>query len=307
MMKKILVSLGFIACVVSAIAQEKVYMPFFEVINMNKNYQYASSKLLKTYVDQGNKYEIVFPERDTNLVYESKDQAMMKAKSMGINHIIIGTLNRTGETVVISIVMYKVADGSKEWSALEKANGPDDLDPIMQKLATSMNISSDNSQKDDIYNVTSYESKELNKMKATTFYGLEIAGGSSSIHAKNNCPAGFSILYSGDLRTVIFDAKLGMYFSDVDMLNLSLHANFPLTNKRNTPFLSSGLGYGSTSLDYHEIHEQSSGLTVFAGGGYILNRTSDINLRLNANGFFSMYKIDDSFPVGILIGMSIFF
>ena len=51
----------------------------------------------------------------------------------------------------------------------------------------------------------------------------------------------------------------------------------------------------------------ASGLTIYAGGGYIVNRNSDINLRINANAFFSMYKIDNTFPMGILVGMTILF
>jgi hypothetical protein len=296
-------------------AQEKIYMSFFETINMNKDYQYATSKLLKTYVDLGNKYEIILSQHDTNLVVETKDQALAKAKAMNINHVLMGELNRTGETVIVSLTMYKTIDGTKEWGSMQKASKPDDLDPIMQKIASGLNTKVDGAVDGDIYNVTEYESKELNKMKATTYYGVEVGGGVSSLHAKNNFPAGFCAIYSGDLRTVIIDVKGSMYFGDVQMYDLSLHANFPLTTKRNTPFLSSGLGYGSTILKkykYVSIYDynknwNASGLTFFAGGGYILNRNSDINLRFNANGFFSMYKIDNSFPCGVLIGMSLFF
>jgi hypothetical protein len=185
----------------------------------------------------------------------------------------------------------------------------------MQTIANSLNTKADGAQNDDIYNVTDYESKELNKLKSSTFYGIEVGGGVSNLHAKNNFPAGFCALYSGDLRTVIIDIKGSMYFGDVQMYDLSLHANFPLSNKRNTPFLSSGLGFGTTYLlKYRNINPNdystslnSTGLTLFAGGGYILNRNSDINVRFNANAFFSMYKIDNTFPFGVLIGMTLLF
>jgi hypothetical protein len=282
---------------------------------MNKDYQYSTSRLLKTYVDLGSKYELILSAHDTNIVVETKDQALVKAKALQCSHFLMGEMNRTGETVIVSVTMYKVADGSKEWGTLQKASNPDDLDPIMQKIANSLNTKVEGQQNGDIYNVTDYESKELNKMTATTFYGVEIGGGVSNLHAKNNFPAGFSALYSGDLRTVIIDVKGSFYFGDVQMIDISLHANLPFSNKRNTPFVSGGLGYGATELNkYRNIDPNAfsntldaSGLTLYAGGGYIVNRNSDINLRFNANAFFSMYKIDNTFPVGVLVGMTILF
>jgi hypothetical protein len=44
--------LFFISCIITGLlqlqAQEKVYMPFFEVMNMHPDYQYSTSKLFKT-------------------------------------------------------------------------------------------------------------------------------------------------------------------------------------------------------------------------------------------------------------------
>ena len=308
-----LLILGFQTAV---IAQEKVYMSYFETINMNKDYQYSTSKLLKMYIDNVGKYEIILSKRDSNLVIETKEQAQEKAKALHANHFITGELNRSGETVIVSVSLFKTEDGSKEWGIMQKASSPNDLDPIMQKIASGLNVKDPKSTEGDIYNVTNYESKELNKMTATTAWGFEVGGGAGSLHAVSNHPAGFSALYSGDLRTAIIDVKGSLYFSDISMGNICLHVNVPLTQKRNSFLVSGGLGYGYTNLQkkfensYNNMVNETlsnSGLTAFAGGGYILNRNASITMRFTANGFFSMYTIDNSYPFGVLIGMSVSF
>ena len=63
-------------------------MPYFEVINMHPDYQNSATRLLKTYLEAGNKMELILPEKDTTYYRESKDQAIAKAtqaKNQGID------------------------------------------------------------------------------------------------------------------------------------------------------------------------------------------------------------------------------
>jgi hypothetical protein len=223
----------------------------------------------------------------------------------------IGELNRVGETVVISISLYKTENGEKEWNSIQKAISPDDLDPIMQKLSVTINNRNSINNSENIYNVTDYNSRQLNKITANTYWGIEIGGGATFINTKNKFPAGFGIVYSGDLRSIIFDLKGSMYFSDVNLYNINIQINYPLINKISSPFIGGGLGYGYSTIkkeipnnyDYYS----GNGLTLYAGAGYIINRTSNINLRLNANLFFSMYQVNNVNPSGILFGVMVLF
>ena len=100
-------------------AQEKIYMPYFEVINMHPDYQNSITHLLKTYLEAENKTELILPIKDTSYYSETKEQAFAKAKSLNINHVMIGELNRVGETVVISISLNKTENGEKEWNSIQ--------------------------------------------------------------------------------------------------------------------------------------------------------------------------------------------
>lgn len=292
-------------------AQEKIYMPYFEVINMHTDYQNSVTRLLKTYLEAANKTELILPNKDTGYYRETKEHAISSAKAQNIHHVLIGELNRVGETVIISISMFNSENGEKEWNTIQKALSPDDIDPIMQKISNNINNRNLPNNSEDIYNVTDYNSKQLNKMIANTYWGVEIGGGATFINIKNNFPAGFGLVYSGDLRTIIFDIKGSMYFSDVNIYNINVQVDYPLTNKISSPFIGGGLGYGYTTIKKDGQNNYSfydgNGLTLNAGAGYIINRTSNINLRVHANLFFSLYQVNNINPSGILIGVTVLF
>ena len=302
------------------ISQDKIYMSYFEVINMNKEYQNSTSHLLKMYIDQINKYELILPSKDTGFYKETKEQALLNAKRLNINHVIIGELNRIGESVIVSVTMLKTENGEKEWSAVQKASNPDDLDPIMKKIALGISGKITIEETGDIYNVTDNQAKELNKITATKYFGIEIGGGTTFLDVSKNNPAGFSLVWSGDLRNVIYDVKGSLYLTgNVKMYNFSIHIDYPFSDKNMTPFLGGGFGYGGTSIlktvtttNYGYVDTETNtysggGLTIFAGGGLIFMRTSNINLRLNANLFYSLYKVDNDNPSGILVSLSALF
>ncbi|MBP7497626.1 MAG: hypothetical protein KA792_08195 [Bacteroidales bacterium] len=298
-------------------SQEKIYMPYFEVINMHKDYQISASRLLKTYLEIDNKTELVLPDKDSSYYKETKEQSLLNARNLNINHILIGELNRVGETVVISLSMFN-SKGEKEWFTLQKASSPEDLDPVMQKIANSfINRNSSNNKEEDIFNVTEYDSKQLNKKTANSYFGIEIGGGPTSFNIDNSNTAGFGILYSGDIRSIIFDLKGDLFFSEVDLYNINIQVNYPFFKKNSSPYIGGGLGYGGTSVkvkiknvspnyDYTETFH-GSGLTVYGGAGYIINRASNINLRFNANFFFSAYKVNEDYPYGALLTLMLLF
>ena len=65
MKKAVLIfSIVFFLCK-GVVAQEKIYMPYFEVINMHPDYQNSATHLLKTYLESGNKMELILPDKDT--------------------------------------------------------------------------------------------------------------------------------------------------------------------------------------------------------------------------------------------------
>jgi hypothetical protein len=317
-MKKVIILLAFFAIFFEiAKSQERVYMPLFEVINMHPDYQYSTSKLFKTYVENNNKYLLIMPEKhDTLTPVEPIDVIKQKAAENQCSYFITGEFNRIGDVVIITISMYNTSDGKKIWHNTVKALTPDDIDPIMEKISANLG-SNTVTDEGDIYNVTNYDSKELNKIGANRYFGISIGGGSSFVsNVKKDFPAGFGIMGSYDIRDFIFDVKAETYFSDVDVYYFNINAIYPLSTKKNSPFISGGLGYGGISITKQNTNNSSyqttetnssSGLLLFAGGGYIVNRNSDVSLRFSANLYTPFYNVGNDLPVGVLFSISLLF
>jgi len=300
-------------------AQEKIYMPFFEVINLKKDFKVSTAHLLKIYIDNENKYELILPSNDTTYRKENKDQAIAIAKEMKINHILIGELNKLGNAVIVSVTMFKTETGEKEWGTVQKAANPDDLDPIMNKIAQAISGKITVAEATDIYNVTDAESKKLNKVKANKSFGVELGGGTSFLNISNNSTAGFSVVWSGDARKYIYDFKISTYPVDgLKLFSTSIHLYYPFSTKDFSPYLGGGVGFGGTYTkakqvettnyySYAPAYNNNWGLTLYGGGGLVFMRTSNVSLRFNANLFYAMYKVDGSYPSGILIGVAVMF
>jgi hypothetical protein len=299
-------------------AQEKVYMPYFEVINMHKDYSLSASRLFKLYAEQADKYQIVLPEKfDTLAPVAGFEKVKATAATLQAPCFCTGEINRLGEMAVVVISLYKTQDGTKIWTGTLKALQPEDLDPVMNRLASGMNNKTKVGDTEDIYNVTNYDGQELNKITANGYFGAEIGGALILLSdVGSNLPAGFGILLTRDVRTIIVDLKGEFYFGDIDFYGVSISLEYPLINKRNTPFISGGLGYSGVSVTtdhvdawgYHFNDEQNNaGLTFYFGGGYLFNRNSDVNIRINPSFFFSGYKICNQYPAGLLINIAMLF
>ena len=200
-------------------SQDKVYMPFFQIENMHWEYQISAAKIFRTYVNINNKYSLILPEtKDTIYPKESFHQTITNAKSAGAKYFIIGEMNALNDVMIISMTLYTTADSNKVWTDMLKARTPDDLDPILQRLAKNIGTDKKASVDGDIYSVTNYDSKPLSKVNTNVNFGVAISGAYCFVNkVSNNTPAGFGLLASYDARDVIFDLQGDFLFGNIKM------------------------------------------------------------------------------------------
>lgn len=288
----------------SAAAQEKVYFPLFELLNVHPDYQYSTSKLLKTYVDSNGRYEMVLPSKTDSLSgMETLDEIQNKARLLNANYFLIGEMNALKDIMIITISLYKTADGQKVWTDILKARTVDDLDPILQLIAKSLGTTMKASEAEDIYSVSQYNSPALNKRNANTSFGVFIGGTYTFYpHVQNNFSSGLGLKLSYDTRNLIFDINGELYFSVIDIYNLNLNVLYPFSKGAQTPFLGGGLGFGGHSIDTNSSEFMTSsngGLLLYAHGGYLFNRTSTVQVRGGITAYTATYQIDDHVPYGV--------
>ena len=300
-------------------AQEKVYIPWFEVMGMHPDYQLSLTRLFRSYVESGERYTVVLPEVPENPVsLPGMEEIKALAQENGAAWFFTGELNRLSERVICTFSLYETATGNKVWSDLMRAAHPDDLDPILKRVAESMGTTQKASKVNDIYSVTDFDSRSLNQMRAQYLYGVSVGGAYPFLRdVESLFGAGFGVMASYDSRNLILDIKGEAYFSDVDFYFLSLDALYPLTDRNHTPFVLGGLGIGGMDvyfenepiqgIYYNYDPHHSGGLLLFLGGGYIINRHSEVNLRLGARTFLPVFRVDGQYAPGVLFNATILF
>jgi hypothetical protein len=304
MKPKILVSLFLLFSFYLVNAQKKVYMPFFEVLNIHFDYQYSISKLYQTYVNDINEYEIVLPPKaDSIYPVESLEETMNKAQSMSAPFFIKGVMNSVGDVIIISIDLHQTSDGIKIWSDLLKAKSLEDLDPVIQRLARNLGKEKKSTRDEDIYTVTDYEAEELKEVTAKSNLGICLGG---ALPLDYNMAAGIGILATYDSRSVIFgfDGEIFMN-KEIGFGFIQLDVDIPFKSTRNTGYLGGGLGYGFMTNRTDTLTE--GGLMVLGNLGYIINRNSNVRLRLGIKPYATFFKFRGKTQAGITFYMALLF
>lgn len=298
-MKRIIFLIMLTLSFAGVFAQSKVYLPFVDVVNIHQDYRLSVTRLFRTYLENTGRYQVILPTVfDTSLVYENPESTRETARNAGASMFIRGELNRVGETVIITFKLYEVSTGNIVWMDLLKANTPDDIDPVLMKVARNIGTPKKASLDTDIYSVSAYDSRELRKLNMSSYIGLNLGGVMPSIKDDNVLGSGLGGMISFDARDILIDVSGEMYFSRHDIYFASINASYPFFQSRHTPFAGGGLGWGTSNLDYNyrALSQKDRivgyGLMLFANGGYYFNRNSSVGLRANLRFYYSLYDMD---------------
>lgn len=298
-------------------AQEKLYVSYFEVLGMHPDYQVSLTRLFKSYVDIEGRYISVLP-LEVPEKQPTTEGLMKLAQDKGCTYFMTGEMNRLAEVVICTFTLYDASTGNKVWNDMLRAMTPDDLDPILKRVARAMGTENKATTSGDIYSVTEYDSRELKQLRANYSFGISVGGAYPFYKdVEKAFGAGYGVMASYDSRNIILDIKGEMYFSDVDMYFLSLDALYPFSPENSTPYLLGGLGIGGINVVFENERnntypeywpsERGGGLLLFLGGGYIINRQSNVNLRLGGRAFMPMFKVGKQTAPGIMFNVSILF
>ena len=88
--------------------------------------------------------------------------------------------------------------------------------------------------------------------------------------------------------------------------NFNMGVIYPLSRKRMTWFIEGGMEYGMVRIDPENSEfpaENVSGVGIFAGGGYLINRNSTVNLRIQAAVSFPTYRIRNTYHPSVKFGL----
>ncbi len=319
-MKKILLTLFTCGMIIFSFAQESVYFPGFETINVNTKYQYVTSTLFKTYVKASGTYQIILPNDfpKTGGYIETKEETKQNALRHKASYYILSDMSSIGNLLIVNMDMHNSSSGEIVWSESLKADELEDLDPVIQLLANALGSDEPAVEAGNIYSVTQYDSNELKKREATNTTGVYVGGQVLLVSdIKDNMLSGFGITKTYDTRNFILDIKAEFYFSETsNSSRLGMNILKPLTDENKTLLIGGGLFYGGTSIqknidvDYDQfilIEEKefsNSGLEIEGNFGILINRLSNVQLRAMISPCVALYDLDGKTISSIRLGIT---
>lgn len=305
-------------CIVAK-SQETVYIPNPEINGLKQDFKSATLNLLKAYIEETNRYKVITqPKADTNYyAHDNLPQISILAQQANAQYYALTSLNRLGETVIVSISLYKATTNEKVWWDKLKASSPDDLDPILERLAKNIGTPNKASVPVSIYGVTKYESKELRKIQHNSSFGLSLSQWVFFNNLSKDPATGVALNWSYDSRNIIADIVAEYAFNtNLDIYGLAFNVIRPFKSTNASPYLDAGAMFGGTTSSYKQVSplavpysETSSagGLLLHAGGGYLFNRNAAAQIRVQADLVHGFYKVNDKTTTGIVIKLLMLF
>jgi len=246
-----------------------------------------------------------------------------KQKANALKHhssyYLIADMSAIGNLLIVNMKMFNTSSGNMVWSDALKADALEDLDPVIRLLANALGSETPAVDAGDIYSVTQYESKELNRREANKSWGLTIGGGAIlASKVKDPALSGFGVVLSYDIRDLILDVKGEVYLGEnnTNARRLGFNLLKPISDNDLSMFYGGGFFYGGMSYDrdkdwvypngqwnpYPDYN--NSGLEIEGNFGVIFNRLSSIQLRAMISPTIALYKIHDNAVGSIRFGVT---
>ncbi len=270
-------------------AQKTVYSDPFETHNIHKDYQKAVSRSFEVYLNSESKYQLNFSNRMNDSIIKPRpiDELRSEASKLGYPFYIKGVLYRLGENVIVSVSLYNSNNGELIWSEKMKAINPDQLDPVLSKMAHYM-TNDKHIGKNEIFSVDKDNAEDFEKNKSNKARGLGLIASYPAFHGAPLLSSGLSVNALSAQRNLLLQTKFDIVFgigdriySDGDHYNYTnlssgfdIQTFYPFTKSMNfQPFLGGGMGLGLRYLDSgrkdHQPKEERREYDGFGGGIYV--------------------------------------
>jgi hypothetical protein len=202
--------------------------------------------------------------------------AAEQARAASTDAAVVLHVTRLGTTARLRLTVYG-AGGDLRWVDELPAATPDDMHPVLERLARGYATRQPSARNADIETVTEMEGQPLRKRKATHTFGVQLGflvpmGGDGDASAI----PGAAIFWLYDARSFLAEINLAIHDKAGDGgVALGLGVYYPFQRDDVTPYLGGGLRWASLET----TGTGGDGLQVYGAAGLLLGRLSSVQVR----------------------------
>jgi hypothetical protein len=247
----------------------------------------AAGELLKDHLQRTGAYTVVVPGGPPAVREPTAVEAAQAATQLGAEQAIVMRITHFGTSARIRINAYAAGTGQVVyWDSIVISGGPDELDPVIQRLVHAMLIGKPVRDSAEIDTVTEKEAYNLTRRTANKSFGVHLftllpfntAGGSFSA-----VPGG-GIFWLYDARSWMADIALdlgGHSFYDV-----AIGGYYPFLREDFTPYIGGVVRLAHMTLG----GDGASGISLQPTAGILLGRLSTVQLRAEVGFFLNTFS-----------------
>lgn len=252
----------------------------------------AATDLLRGDLEQTGRFTVRMGQRPGGNVPEpTPAEAADEAHAARASLAVTLRVSRLGSAATARLAAYR-SDGSLAHADSLGAASPDDLEPVLRRLARGLADARPAAELAEIDTVTEREAAPYRKRTATHVRGLRL-GAAWMVDRPGD---GETKLLPGGGMFWLYDARGFLAEVALDyaarggnhLLTAGLSAYVPLSRSDLSPYLGGGVDW----MAAHTQGETDAGLAVRAAGGVLIGRTSTVQLRLEAGWRFSLFRME---------------
>jgi hypothetical protein len=258
--------------------------------NVDPSILRASRELLKDHLQRSRAFNVVEVQGEPTRDDPNPVQAGKLAAALGAEQAVLFRIIHFGNTSRARLTVFAAATGQVVyWDSIVIVGGPEELDPVIQRLVYAMRTGKPVRDAAEIDTVTDKETETFKRRQANKSFGVRLF----TLMPFNTPAKSFSAVPGGGLFW-LYDARSWMADIAVDLGGRDGHASFgasiggyyPLLREDVTPYIG-----GVVRWAYLNFGGQGdSGLMLQPTVGVLLGRLSSTQLRGEVGYFFNTFS-----------------
>ncbi|HXU81931.1 MAG TPA: hypothetical protein VN914_11080 [Polyangia bacterium] len=271
--------------------QQKVAVLPMSGVNIHAGYLEAARDIFKDHLmGTGRFYVIGVPGHPPDHEY-LPNEAVDLGKTVLADLVATTHIVHLSGTARVRLTVFRVSDGSiAHTDGLTTAGGPDDLDPVLKRLAVGFATGKPVAQTGEIDSVTQKEADPYLKQTATRVFGLRLAAAVPFGRASGDTSSatGLGLFWLYDARDFMAEIWIDFFTSSAErthMFDVGMGGYYPFSKKNFTPYLGAGAAWSASTLG----GDGASGLRINPAFGLLMGRLWSVQVRAELGYFFNLY------------------
>lgn len=278
-------------CVTSGVqAAERMAILPFSGTNVHPGYLQAAQELLRDHLAISGRYQLTSVAGEPPAVELTTDEVVQAGQTAGSELVVAGHMVRLQSLVRMRVTVYRVATGQQVFSdSMASSGGPDQLDPVLRRLAASIVSGKPAKDNAEIDTVTEAESEAYMKKAATRVFGLKLGLLAPLSRPGHDASVGpmLGIFWLYDARTFLGEIFLDFATKEnLHAFNIGLAGYHPFERGDSTPYVGGGLAWSAVDFG----GEGQSGLRAHGAVGMLLGRLSTVQIRGELGYFVNLFS-----------------